>query len=426
MKKEKTIKLKSLYANPDNPQKYTPDDIAALVRSIRKSPHTLAAGKIAYCTDYTAANGASYAGRRVVIAGNKRLEALNQIAADGGLRDPADADAWLVSPQGEVPAAWFFDLTPLGPEARNHWLLESNIGRGEWDAEKLLAQFSRDELADHFDAATLQEILDAAQDAADETDADDTGEDAPDEDNPEYQAFLDKFKPKKTTDDCYTPKLVYDAVLKWATNEYNLDGREIVRPFWPGGDYRAQEYPPGCVVVDNPPFSILSQIVAWFNERKIDYFLFSPYLVNLSIQGCNHIIAPHSVTYENGARVDTAFVTNLGKWFIHCAPALMDAVRAADEENLKKKRRELPKYSYPASVVTSAGVGYLARHHTPFALRREECAFVRALDAQGKDAVIFGGGYIISERAAAERAAAHVFELSPRELEIQKGLVCKP
>ena len=163
MKKEKTIKLKSLYANPDNPQKYTPDDIAALVRSIRKSPHTLAAGKIAYCTDYTAANGASYAGRRVVIAGNKRLEALKQIAADGGLRDPADADAWLVSPQGEVPAAWFFDLTPLGPEARNHWLLESNIGRGEWDAEKLLAQFSREELADHFDAATLDEILGAAE-----------------------------------------------------------------------------------------------------------------------------------------------------------------------------------------------------------------------------------------------------------------------
>ena len=28
----------------------------------------------------------------------------------------------------------------------------------------------------------------------------------------DYDAFVEKFKPKKTTDDCYTPPLVYDAV----------------------------------------------------------------------------------------------------------------------------------------------------------------------------------------------------------------------
>ena len=158
-----TASLAEFQPNPDNPQKYGDDDIAALVESIRKEPRTLGAAKIAFCTDYTATNGASYAGRRVVIAGNKRLQALQQIAREGGLRDPGDASAWLVSPQGDAPAAWFFDLTPLGPDARRHWLLESNIGRGEWDAEKLLAQFARDELADHFDADALQEILDAAE-----------------------------------------------------------------------------------------------------------------------------------------------------------------------------------------------------------------------------------------------------------------------
>ncbi len=175
----KTIKLKSFYQNPDNPQKYGDDDIAALVESIRKEPRTLGAAKIAFCTDYTATNGASYAGRRVVIAGNKRLQALKQIAADGGLKAPPqslnpsisqsrqsdNAPAWLVTPQGDAPAAWFFDLTPLGPDARRHWLLESNIGRGEWDAEKLLAQFTRDELSDHFE--DLDELLGATQKLAD-------------------------------------------------------------------------------------------------------------------------------------------------------------------------------------------------------------------------------------------------------------------
>ena len=26
----------------------------------------------------------------------------------------------------------------------------------------------------------------------------------------DYEGFVEKFKPKKTTDDCYTPPLVYD------------------------------------------------------------------------------------------------------------------------------------------------------------------------------------------------------------------------
>lgn len=35
------------------------------------------------------------------------------------------------------------------------------------------------------------------------------------EEDEEYQEFLKKFELKKTTDDCYTPPKVYDAVAKW-------------------------------------------------------------------------------------------------------------------------------------------------------------------------------------------------------------------
>jgi hypothetical protein len=253
----------------------------------------------------------------------------------------------------------------------------------------------------------------------------------------DYEGFVEKFKPKKTTDDCYTPPNVYEAVKSWAVKEYALEGREVVRPFWPGGDFEKFAYPDGCVVIDNPPFSIVTEIVRWYYAQGIDYFLFAPYLSNLGIgaggAGVNHVIAPCNVRYENGATVPTSFVTNLGGDFIRAAPDLMDAVVAANDENLEAVRKSLPKYVYPASVLTSAAVGYLCVHHTPFAVKRGACAFIRRLDAQG-DRSIFGGGYLLSERAAAERAAAeraaaeraaaeraaaHMFELSERERKMQ-------
>lgn len=51
----------------------------------------------------------------------------------------------------------------------------------------------------------------------------------------EYKKFVDKFKTKKTTDDCYTPANIYEAVLSWVVEEYGIDPNKVVRPFWPGG-----------------------------------------------------------------------------------------------------------------------------------------------------------------------------------------------
>ena len=54
--------------------------------------------------------------------------------------------------------------------------------------------------------------------------------------NKTYEEFVEKFKPKLTTDDCATPPLVFDAVLHWVCNEYGIDPDRVVRPFWPGLD----------------------------------------------------------------------------------------------------------------------------------------------------------------------------------------------
>ena len=128
-----------------------------------------------------------------------------------------------------------------------------------------------------------------------------------------YDDFVGKFEPKLTTDDCYTPKAVYDAVLGWASAEYGFDPRKAVRPFYPGGDYEAFDYPEGCVVVDNPPFSMLAAIVRFYMGRGIPFFLFAPALTPFTASGeCRYLPVAADVTYENGAKVRTSFVTSMG------------------------------------------------------------------------------------------------------------------
>lgn len=227
----------------------------------------------------------------------------------------------------------------------------------------------------------------------------------------EYKAFVDKFKPKKTTDDCYTPPNIYEAVKDWVCNEYGINPDNIVRPFWPGGDYERFPYKKDSVVVDNPPFSIISKIATWYANNDIPFFLFAPYLTNLSIAGgdarIQHVITRVDITYENGAKVATAFITNMDRWFIRSVPVLAEIIETLDKENLSKVKRKVPKYSYPNEVLTSADVGHLCKCGIDIRIPADSVKFIRQLECQkptGK--TLFGSGYLLSERAAAERAAA--------------------
>jgi hypothetical protein len=72
----------------------------------------------------------------------------------------------------------------------------------------------------------------------------------------DYESYIAKFREQaKTTDDTYTPPDVYEAVVKYVGTIYDLTDKVILRPFYPGGDYRNAEYPEDGVVIDNPPFS---------------------------------------------------------------------------------------------------------------------------------------------------------------------------
>lgn len=98
----------------------------------------------------------------------------------------------------------------------------------------------------------------------------------------DYDGFVEKFKPKKTTDDCYTPPEIMEVVNSYVENRWGIDRSRFVRPFYPGGDYESFEYQTDSVVVDNPPFSIISKIKKFYLDRRIPFFLFCPSLTAFS------------------------------------------------------------------------------------------------------------------------------------------------
>ena len=252
--------------------------------------------------------------------------------------------------------------------------------------------------------------------------------------NESYEEFVEKFKPKKTTDDCYTPPNIYEAVSDWVANEYNVDKAKFCRPFYPGGNYENYDYS-GKIVVDNPPFSIISLIVSFYMKNNIKFFLFCPTLVSLVGLSdlCTAILVGVTVTYENGAEVCTSFVTNMDNAEIRMrtAPSLYAAVDLANKMSLKSRKKQLPQYSYPLEVITAAAIYPYNKCGIDFVIPRSESVRISALDSQ-RDAKkgIFGSGLLISKRLAAEREKAEReraerWKLSEREIKIVETIGAK-
>ena len=252
-------------------------------------------------------------------------------------------------------------------------------------------------------------------------------DDSREEGNDEYNEWLDKFEAKKTTDDCYTPDETYEAVADFVAKEYKVDRSRFVRPFYPGGDYQSEQYAADAVVVDNPPFSILTEILRFYCEKGIKFFLFAPTLTLFTAAELRITYIPTKcqVTYENGAKVNTSFITNMDDCRLRTAGELSDALERAEAE--RKNRNPLPKYDYPSHVITSTRAGRWTENGIDVRIQFNEVIKIPALDAQKEQGkAIFGGGFLVSDRIAkmaedadkgadrkiAERAAARLKEMA--------------
>lgn len=222
-----------------------------------------------------------------------------------------------------------------------------------------------------------------------------------------YDDFVEKFKPKKTTDDCYTPPEVYDAVLSYVRSTYNIpETVRVIRPFYPDGDYKAENYSQPCIVVDNPPFSIFAQILDFYRTEGIPFFLFAPQLQTFGTvtrrPGLTFISVNITLIYENGAGVNTGFVTNMTPDIVFTtSPKLYSSLKQANVSHKKQARR----IEYPSNVFSIKKIAAITHSgHVEFSLGWKDIIPFTQCSKEIKG--IYGGGCLISDEKAAEALAA--------------------
>lgn len=229
-----------------------------------------------------------------------------------------------------------------------------------------------------------------------------------------YEEFVEKFKPKKTTDDCMTPAPVYEAVRDYVFNHYKVDGLVIDRPFWPGADYqkKAEAYGSDVLVLDNPPFSILSEVISYYLKNNIKFFVFIPALTGLNVikkfKGQVQMLIGSQIVYENGAKVPTNFVTNLTtEPLVVSNQALIKALK-----QVTHKKRTRIKNIYPTQLLSSAKLFRKGQAGCDFTISNS-AKFVNKVDALYSDKFekynIFGGALLVDKDKADELRAEGLY-----------------
>lgn len=221
----------------------------------------------------------------------------------------------------------------------------------------------------------------------------------------DYESYIKKFEGKKTTDETYTPRDVFEAVLQYVGEIYDLKGKQILRPFYPGGDFERAEYPADGVVIDNPPFSIFKKIVSFYAARKIPFFLFGPGMTILNVfKYCSVVIVSPAIRFENGANVRCNFATNLFEQKqVTTATRLTKLLKqCASQQNANS----IKLYEYPEEVLSVSDLQTIANGTDDFSITEKETVIIESLNGRK----LFGTHLLIG------------FKKALRKLEIKKKI----
>lgn len=143
-------------------------------------------------------------------------------------------------------------------------------------------------------------------------------------------------------------------------------------------------------------------------DNGIPFFLFAPSLTLFTTarsSGASMIATKCHVVYDNGACVNTSFVTNMGDDLIRTAPDLVKLVNDANRQALRQLHKQLPKYSYPPELLTVSRLHKVGMAGIEYRVKTSDVAYISKLDSQ---------------RAAELKAADDVivWQLSDRERHI--------
>lgn len=419
------IQLDQIILNDENPRTIEDDNFHKLVKSVLTFPQMLSLRPIVIDEN------------RIVLGGNMRTRALRYISTmeveemskylRGTKNKTHLLQEWQIWQQSkEVSVKFALGLTE---EQKKEFIIKDNVAYGQWDFEALKAWEGVD-LEDW--GVDIQWTSNAEEEDIDDEEYKRRKAEFQErlkrgeinEDDEEYQAFLEKFEPKRTTDDCFTPANIYEVVENWVATKYNVDKKKFVRPFYPGGDYKKEKYPKGCVVVDNPPFSIQAEIIKFYQSKNIPFFLFAPSLTILcNADKCSAIVLGVGITYENKANVNTSFYTNMEAPEVKAKtePELYKLLEEADKINLKAWSKQNPRYEYDPHVVLATLMFRLSKYGISFQLLDNECMRINAVDAQkGKNnGGIFGNGFLVSEQKK-QMLDEHKKELDKRRRELEE------
>lgn len=131
-------------------------------------------------------------------------------------------------------------------------------------------------------------------------------------DTQSYDDFIKKFRPINGSDECYTPIPVFECVYNYVRELFpQFNNMENLRPFKPNGNFLKENYT-NKIVIDNPPFTILSNIIQYYKLNNIKFWLFAPTLTIMHYyKKCDIVLTKLNIKYTNGANINTSFVTNM-------------------------------------------------------------------------------------------------------------------